>query len=300
MPRLLIVGGGSFVGNHLTHSAQIHGWDVIVSAQYGDLCCDVERPDTIARVLDQCRPDAIVNCAAVTISSDPSAFDKINVDGSRNLLKVIAEFSQQTPVILFGSAAEFGSAPVEWLPFREDHPTRPNTPYGVSKVRQLEMAQQMTRSHGLRVAVLRPFNIIGPDLPRRYFIAELCHRLKRSTPLSERTFPLRNGDHTRDFVDVRDVAEAVLCVLESEIFQPGEVQLFHVATGVETSVREVAEYVGQLAGGMQPEDEPGSPIGIQRSCGDAERLRGLGWRAKWAWPASVRQLWEQGRIERAA
>ena len=120
-------------------------------------------------------------------------------------------------------------------------------------------------------------------------LASIAQRL-RSLPVGA-TFPVKNLHATRDFVEVRDAATAIVGLLRPEI--PSIV--YNVASGQETSLREVTGYLGELAGGMTPtEGEAGEArVNTHRSRGDNSLLREtIGWEPRFDWRDGVRACWQ--------
>jgi nucleoside-diphosphate-sugar epimerase len=114
-------------------------------------------------------------------------------------------------------------------------------------------------------------------------------------------FPVVNPQATRDFVDARDVAEALTGLAMQAAVVPGKAEIYNIATGVETSLLELARELGGLAGGFVPVDGGcgDSRGGVTRSCGDSTRLRNVtGWAPHRTWQESVRDLWESLRGRR--
>ena len=153
----------------------------------------------------------------------------------------------------------------------------------------------MAREHGLRVVVVRPFNLLGPGLGPHYLAAALCDRLRQakaaglSGPLS-----VVNGQATRDWVDVRDLADAVVRLALHAPPRPGRLGLYNVASGRETAVLTLADFLCRLAGDFHAVDlgRAGSRSDIDRSCGDATRLRtAIGWAPRIDWRQSLRDMW---------
>jgi GDP-4-dehydro-6-deoxy-D-mannose reductase len=146
------------------------------------------------------------------------------------------------------------------------------------------------------VVTVRPFNVIGPGLPEHYFAASLARRLLRQREAGgPAEFAVTNLDSTRDFVDVRDVAEAVVGLLDRAAPARGAMAVYNVASGVETPLAELAAELGRLAGGLRPVDggAAGSRGGIARSRGDAARLRrATGWAPRRTWRESVGEMWD--------
>src|SRR5262249_8428706 len=146
-------------------------------------------------------------------------------------------------------AAEYGPVAPDLLPIDEDVPARPQSPYGQSKLAQLHVAERLGREHGLRVQVVRPFNLLGPGLGSHYFAAALCERLRQRNQAGEwGPVPISNAHATRDWVDGRDAAHAAICLAMDAPPGPGRIGLCNIATGQETAVLELAAYLCRLAG----------------------------------------------------
>jgi nucleoside-diphosphate-sugar epimerase len=239
------------------------------------------------------KPDWVVQCAGATRTTDPWQLYSIHVMGTLAVLNAVARHVPHARVVLFGSAAEYGPVPPESLPIREGQPPQPLTQFAASKLAQTHLAATFARERRLRVVTVRPFNVLGPGLPEHYFAAALARRLRATSP---GPVPVANLHATRDFVDVRDVAEAVVAILTRGDVKPGEPSIYNVASGVETSLADVATVLCRLAGGFEPIDGGGEPSrgGVQRSCGDATRLQqATGWSARRSWQESLAELWAE-------
>jgi GDP-4-dehydro-6-deoxy-D-mannose reductase len=211
-----------------------------------------------------------------------------------NVLEAVRRHSPGTGVMLLGSAAEYGVTLPEDLPVRETHPTIPHSFFGDSKLAQTQLGRTAAKLWGLRVISVRPFNVIGPGLPEHYFAAALGAKLRRlSLERGVRTFPLQNSNATRDFVDVRDVVEALVLLTELPASSSGTV--FNICTGIETPLLQAARELGQLAGGFVPipGDDAASRGGTIRSRGDSQLLRECtGWEPRYSWRESLLDMWK--------
>jgi nucleoside-diphosphate-sugar epimerase len=259
--------------------------------------CDLTDPAAVDAVLAAWRPDWVVQCAGATRTTWPWPMYALHVQGTLGLLSAVARHTPRARVVLLGSAAEYGPVPPECLPVREDQTPRPVTAFAASKLAQTHLAAVFAHEHRLRVVTLRPFNVLGPGLPEHYFAAALARRLLvLGAAGPPGPVPIANLHATRDFVDVRDLAEAVALVLTRAEVVPGEMPIYNVAGGVETSLEAVAALLGRLAGSFVPCDggDAASRGGVQRSRGDATRLRqATGWAARYTWQESVAELWAE-------
>ena len=305
MTRALVFAGSSFVGKHLCKLLREKNVDVITTARRPadarTIACDLTCRADVAAAIEQTHPDWIIQCGAATASSAPRDQYAVHVTGALNVLKAAHEFASAASILFFGSAAEYGVVPPEDLPVPETYPCHPTSFFGASKLAQTQLAQAAAATHGQRITIVRPFNIIGPGLPDHYFAAALAKRLlKQNAALeagltTDRTFEVHNPHATRDFIDVQDVSSAVYFILDQPPPEPGQAALFNIATGVETSILEVARHLCTQAGNLtpQPAGQADSRADIVRSSGDPVALTDSGWEAVIPWRASLNSLWQE-------
>jgi GDP-4-dehydro-6-deoxy-D-mannose reductase len=299
MDRVLIVGGTSFVGRHLGRLLQGRGWDVLATCRGAARPPAVEVCDLICRqqvdaLLQRARPAWVVDCAGATAGQPPADLYELHVHGTLNLLAAAAEHVPSAPLLLFGSAAEYGEVGPAALPVSEDQSPAPLSFFGASKLAQTEAGRVAAVAWGLRMLVVRPFNIIGPGLPDHYLAAALSKRVRAQRETGDPVVPVANGKATRDWVDVRDVAQAVVGLMERAVPPVGALQVYNIASGIETPVLAVAQRLCACAGGLTAVDAGTAPSrsSISRSCGNASRLRAAtGWQPTISWEQSIDALW---------
>jgi nucleoside-diphosphate-sugar epimerase len=299
MDVALVVAGQSFVGRHLLERLalrRIPSCPTSRSLQSGFLACDLRDPRAVDELLKRVQPRWIFACAGATADSRPDELHALHVTAAETLLLAAVRHVPNAVTVLFGSAAEYGPVSAESLPIREDLAPRPQSEYGVSKLAQLQLAVRLAGQHGLRIHAVRPFNLIGPGLGKQYVAAALAARLQQAK-LRGRTgaIAIDNGHATRDWVDVRDAADAVVRLALDAPPTAGTVGVYNIATGQETSVLTLAEHLCRLAGDFHAIDAgcAESRSGVDRSCGDATRLRAAtGWRPCMSWQRSAAELWD--------
>jgi GDP-4-dehydro-6-deoxy-D-mannose reductase len=299
MDVALIIAGQSFVGRHLRQQFARRGiacraTNRRMHADY--LACDVCQQSEVDALLAVVRPHWIFACAGVTANRSEGELHAVHVGATESLMRAVARHVPEAIIVLVGSAAEYGAVAPEMLPIRECCPAQPLSRYGRSKLAQTELAQCLASRHGLRVHVVRPFNLVGPGLGRQYFAAALCERLRQAR-LEGRfgAIAIDNGRATRDWVDAGDAADAMMRLALDAPPARGGVEIYNIATGQETSVLDFAEHLCRLGGDFHAVDAgpAGSRSGIDRSCGDAARLRAAtGWQPTVPWQRSVQALWE--------
>jgi GDP-4-dehydro-6-deoxy-D-mannose reductase len=300
MPKALVFSGESFLGGCLCRTLQEDGYAVVSTAWKpaegaAHLGCDLMDARRVDEIVSTARPDCVFQCAGVTWTQEPRPLYATHVLGTINVLEAVAQHNPAAPVVLVGSAAEYGDIPADKLPVREGYPALPPSFFGASKLAQTGVARSAAAEWKLSVAVARPFNILGPGLPVHYFAAALAQRLLRARAAGEKgDVPVTNAEATRDFVDVRDVAAALKDIAVKAPPRPGTLEIYNIASGKETTILAVAEKLCSLAGGFRAvaAGATTSRSGISRSWADVGKLQhATGWTASVDWQRSIEDMW---------
>ena len=299
MPTWLITGGSGFLGRHvLKAAAGLDGVDVRTLGRRppagadprGFLAADLEQPETVARAVRLARPDVVVHAAGRTPPGSPDEFERANTRGTLHLLDALRATARSVRVVLLGSAAELGPVPEDKLPVGETYSCRPADAYAQSKC--LATLAALITPRPLEVMVARVFNPIGPGLSARQAFGRFAARLLDPTP-----GPMLVGDLDvrRDFVDVRDVARAVIALAARG--KGGRV--YHVGTGASHGVGEgLRRLVDRSGRSIEVRVDPGrcTWAGPRDSRADVRRiLDETGWRAEVSFAASLDDLWDEAR-----
>jgi UDP-glucose 4-epimerase len=253
--KALVTGGAGFIGSHVVRQGMEAGWDITVlddfsTGQEGNLPHDarlrVVRGDIReAAVLDEAMAgaDVVFHLAAsvgnIRSIEAPLHDAEVNVLGTLEVLEAMRRTGVRR-IVYSSSAAIFGEP--RSLPIDEDHPTEPDSPYGVTKLAAEKHCLCYGRIHGLRVTCLRYFNVYGShQLNDAYgnVIPIFAGRLLRGEPL----VIYGDGEQTRDFVNVEDVARANWLAVKHDA-----TGVFNIGSGVATRVADLAAMIQECAG----------------------------------------------------
>ena len=274
MSRIIITGGNGFIGRNLvnkllsrnTHSiilisntSNVNGKYLTERKLFSEkrlrfYNADIRDSNTISKLMEDERPDICIHLAAKISVADsiknPDETMEVNVKGTLNVLEA-CHTSQVNNFIFASSAAVYGD--VTELPISENHTLRPLSPYGTSKM----LAEKHVCTYGWLKKIqntisLRIFNAYGPgQTSESDVITKFANRLSKGLP------PIihGNGNFTRDFISVDDVADSVLLSIRgmeepknNQNYNSGSLPVFNIGTGTATSINELASKMIAVSG----------------------------------------------------
>ncbi|MFG2911124.1 NAD-dependent epimerase/dehydratase family protein [Kitasatospora sp. NPDC048286] len=165
----------------------------------------------------------------------------------------------------------------------EGAPTDPRSVYAATKLAQEHLASAWARACGGRVLTLRYHNVYGPGMPRDTPYAGVASLFRSALARGEAPRVFEDGGQRRDFVHVRDVAEANVAALAAVGGRlPGSARAYNVGSGEVRTIREMAVALAAAHGGPVPVVTGEYRLGdVRHITADSARLRGeLGWRAR--------------------
>jgi GDP-L-fucose synthase len=247
--RVLVTGGGGFLGSHLVERLESDGYDVFParSADY-----DLTSMDDTARMFDDARPELVFHLAAEVGGiganrANPGRYWFANLTMGTNVLEQ-ARLHSTPKVVISGTVCAYPKyAPV---PFREDtlwdgYPEETNAPYGVAKKAILVGAQAYREQYGLNSVFLLPTNLYGPrdnfDLETSHVIPALIRKMVEA---EDEVVLWGDGSPTREFLYVEDCVEGF--VLAGERYDGPEP--VNLGASREISIRELAELIADVTG----------------------------------------------------
>jgi len=294
--RAVVTGGAGFIGSTLVDRLVARGDDVLIiddlSTGSADNLADARAGGSgtvelavadigetgAAELVAGHRPDVVFHLAAqadVRLSVDaPVADARTNVIGLLRVLDGALAGGARKVVFASSGGTIYGEADPALLPFDEDTPQRPLSPYGVAKLAGGLYLDVYGALHGLAGTTLALANVYGPRQDpngEAGVVAIFAGRLLSGRPC----IVFGAGEQIRDFVYVADVADALLAAAER-----ADGQLLNIGTGVGTSVNDLYRTMAAIVGGPDdPERGSARPGELDRSILDATRAAGeLGWR----------------------
>lgn len=240
-------------------------------------------------VIERCDPQTVVHLAGLSHVGEswnrPGDYLRVNFGGTRNLLA--AAGSRR---VIFASSSEvYGKVPLEEQPIREDRPLEPRSPYAMTKACAEHLALDA------EALVVRSFNAVGAGQARRFALPSFAAQLA-AIEREEADPVLRVGDLSprRDFLHADDAAAGYQVLIE----RGARGQVYNLASGQDHSIGEALERLRAISGvpaDVERDEARVRPVDLPLLCGDARRLRELGWRPEHDLDDALRDLWQEAR-----
>ncbi|MBA3401754.1 MAG: GDP-L-fucose synthase [Actinobacteria bacterium] len=249
MTRVLVTGGGGFLGSHLVERLESDGHDVFSARQ---IEYDLTSPEGAARLFGDAAPELVFHLAAEVGGiganrANPGRYWYANLAMGLNVLEQ-ARLHETPKLVISGTVCsypKFAETPFREATLWDGYPEETNAPYGVAKKAVLVGAQAYREQYGLSTVFLLPTNLYGPrdnfDLQTSHVIPALIRKMVDAT---DQVVLWGDGSHTREFLYVEDCVEGF--VLAAERYDGPEP--VNLGASREISIRELAEIVAEVAG----------------------------------------------------
>jgi nucleoside-diphosphate-sugar epimerase len=283
--KVLVTGGGGFIGSHLVdrllrdgnqvrvldnfatgHRENLLGVDGEIELVEGDI-------QSYERVHNAVRGCELVYHLAALPSvprsiQDPLTSTASNVTGTLNVL-LAARDEDVRRVVFASSSSVYG--PQREFPQREEAPARPISPYGVSKLAAEGYCRAFTRVYGLETVAVRYFNVFGPRQDPLSQYAAVIPKFITAVLHGERPVVFGDGEQSRDFTYIDNTVDGTVLAGSAA---GAEGETFNVACGEATTLNELLRHLGELSGkpieATYAERQPGD---LDRSLADISRAR---------------------------
>lgn len=302
MRKVLVTGGGGYIGSHMVKMLAARGVETVTLDTFENghrdavlagevITGNIGDAKLLEEIFERHAPEAVIHFAAYTQVAEsvrqPEKYKENNVARSAALVDVAAQHN--VPFIFSSTAAVYGNP--DYSPIDEDHPLKPINPYGESKLQCERLLQKTHERYGMPCGMLRYFNAAGADPegrlgerhePETHLIPLVLQAIagKRDTlSVFGRDYDTPDGTCVRDYVHVWDLCEAHILLLE-RLLERGGAEVYNVGTGRGYSILEVLDAAEKVTGRKAPyvfaprrEGDPATLVA------DGARIRReLGWK----------------------
>jgi UDP-glucose 4-epimerase len=287
--RILVTGGAGTIGSHIVDelvardAAEVVVLDDFVRGRRENLAGALAagnvrivegdiRDRALVRELVGAA-DLVFHQAAIRITQcaqEPRLALEVLVDGTFNVIEAAAEAGVRK-LVAASSASVYGMAD-EFPTSERHHPYANDTFYGAAKTFNEGMLRSFHATHGLEYVALRYFNVYGPRMDVHGLYTEVLVRWMERIAQGDPPLIFGDGSQTMDFVSVEDIARANVLAMES----PQTDAVYNIASGVETSLRELAEAMLRAMGREDLEIEHGEERavnGVRRRLADTRAAK---------------------------
>lgn len=264
--KVAVAGSDGFVGQNVCQQLKDKGHDVIpIDISSGLDLCD---PSIIDKIENLDCFIHLANLVYVPASyKDPARFYRVNYLTTLNALEICRKHNAR---LVYASSYIYGSP--QYLPVDENHPVCPFNPYAQTKVICEKLCEGYHRDFGVKVSILRPFNIYGVGQKGMLLIPEIIGQIKDG----KKEIQLKAASPRRDYVNVKDVAGAfVACINDTNDYN-----VYNVCSGTSVSVREITEIINKhlkekVSFSFAESDRPNE---VNETLGNCMRLESIGWK----------------------
>lgn len=253
--NIIITGGAGFIGSHLAEElSKTNDVKIIDDLSSGFIQNIAEFKNKVNFVKADIRSKEIqkefenieivfhqaANIEIAKSFKNPLPSTEVNILGTLNILEACRKFDCR---LIFASSTSIYGEPKN-LPIKENHTLNPTSPYALSKKIGEEYCKLYSEIYGLKTLSLRYFNVYGPKQratsPYSGVISIFIRNLLNNKPL----IIYGDGEQTRDFVNVKDVAQANILAARSKVLG----KAINIGTGKQTSINQLVKILAKITG----------------------------------------------------
>lgn len=298
--KVVVTGGGGFIGAYLVKRLVREGWDVGVidtmvrgdASRFAEVASDVKLHSIDVRDEDAVThavqgADVVMHLAAINGTENFYKRPELVLDvGIRGALAVVNACRRAgVPDLVVASTAEVYQTPAivptpEDIPLMLPNSLNPRYSYGGSKIASELIAFNYAQEHFRKVQVFRPHNIYGPDMGWKHVIPQFI--LRAADILGESIlpadFPIQGDGHeTRAFCYVDDAVEGIVAMY----LKGQHREIYHIGNDEEVSILELVSRLGSIFGtNLVAKSSAAAEGGTPRRCPDISKMRSLGYEPK--------------------
>ena len=254
--KILITGGGGFIGSHLVEGCLKQGYQVKVLVHYNSrnslgwledsfikkdievISGDVRDYDMVFKAAKGV--EGVFHLAALIgipySYISPLAYIKTNIEGTYNVLEAARQLEIKN-LLITSTSETYGTA--QYIPINEKHPAVGQSPYAATKIAADEIALSYWRSFNTPVKIVRPFNTYGPRQSARAIVPSIITQVIQG----KAQINLGSTTPTRDFTFVKDTVQGFIEIYKSdELFG----QATNIGMGKEISIQELTNLIADI------------------------------------------------------
>lgn len=276
--KIAVAGSEGFVGKQVCCQLVSCGHEIVkIDITQGFDLSDPAVIETIPQV------DCFIHLANLVFVpasyENPALFYRVNYMTTLNALEVCRKYKAR---MVYISSYVYG--PPQYLPVDERHPLNPFNPYAQTKVICEKLCEGYHRDFGVKVSVIRPFNLYGVGQKGKLLIPEIIGQLKEG----KTEIQLKAASPRRDYINVIDVAKAICICAESN----EEYEAYNVCSGESISVREITEIINRNLRNeatfvFSASDRPNE---VDETRGSCEKLKALGWQSSISFEEGIKHI----------
>lgn len=281
---IAVSGSDGFVGKNVCSQLEQKGHKVIrIDLTQG---FDLSDPSAVEKVPEVECFIHLANLVYVPGSyENPALYYRVNYMTTLNALEVCRKHKAR---FVYISSYVYG--PPQYLPVDENHPICPFNPYAQTKVICEKLCEGYHRDFGVKVSVIRPFNLYGVGQKGMLLIPEIIGQLKGG----KTEIQLKAASPRRDYVNVVDVAKAICMCAESD----EEYETYNACSGESVSVREITEIINKhlrskVVFRFSVSDRPNE---VDETRGSCEKLKAIGWQPSLSFEEGITAILESENL----
>lgn len=277
--KVAVSGSDGFVGRHVCQCLKEIGCSIVpLDIIEGKDMCNPHIIDEVPEV------DCFIHLANLVYVpasyQDPVRFYSVNYLSTLHALEICRK---QNAKFIYISSYVYGTP--QFLPVSEDHPINPFNPYAQTKIICEKLCEGYHRDFGVKVSIVRPFNIYGYGQAGKLLIPEIVSQLKEN----KKHIQLKAASPRRDYIHVMDLARAI-CVC---INDKSDYDVYNVCSGKSISVKEITEIINNnLKDRVVFEfSESDRPNEVDETMGSYRKIEmRLGWKPSISFEEGIRQM----------
>lgn len=251
MVKVLLTGASGFVGNAYIEFLSKKPLELyslgrtrVINVAHCALT-DLQDRNEIVSIISRIRPDIVLHLAGNPYTSSTLESKIVNYEFSTYIFAAIeaAGLKDTARLLFFGSAAEYGAPANLGEPIVEEQLCRPKTNYGANKLKQTQYVRKRI-DDGYKAIVVRPFTIIGANMPKRMAVQQFISEARQISLSGETTksINLQNPNTFRDFIGVENVVELSWELINLDIALG---KTFNICSGVPVSFENLVNYLAE-------------------------------------------------------